>query len=301
MANENSYKIKIKVIGVGGAGGNAINSMIESGVNGVEYIAANTDAQDLDRSLADVRLHLGGELTQGLGAGADPEIGRKAAEESKEDIKKLLDGTKLLFITAGMGGGTGTGATPVIASIAKELGILTVAVVTKPFKYEGKKRSKNAELGITELKKFVDSYIVVPNEKLKELPDKKITLLNAFEESNNILKIGIKGIADLMLTSGLINLDFADITAILYESGPAMLGCGEAEGEQKAEMATNKALQSPLLEKSIRGASKLLINIIASEDFTLEESSQIAENIVAAAGEQSSEDMMYGLVIFINY
>lgn len=290
------HKVKIKVIGVGGAGGNAINDMIESGVTGVEYIAANTDAQDLDRSLADIRVHLGGKLTDGLGAGANPEIGKQAAEESIEQITKLLEETKLLFITAGMGGGTGTGAAPVIARVAKELGILTVAVVTKPFEYEGAKRRKNAENGVAELKKAVDSLVIIPNEKLFEL-DQKITFLNAFKEANNILKIGIKGIADLMLVSGYINLDFADIRATLFESGVGVLGFGEGEGENKSAKAAAKALESPLLEKSVKGARKLLINIIVSPDFQLADSKLIANMVAEAAGKNSQDDVIFGVVI----
>lgn len=291
------HVVKIKVIGVGGAGGNAINDMIESGVTGVEYIAANTDAQDLARSLADIRLQLGEKLTEGLGAGANPEIGRQSAEESIEQIKKLMEETKLLFITAGMGGGTGTGAAPVIAKAAKEMGILTVAVVTRPFEMEGKKKERNANNGIEELKKVVDSLVVIPNEKLFELPDKNITFMNAFKEANNILKIGIKGIADLMLVSGYINLDFADIKATLSESGVAVLGFGEGEGENKAVKATEKALESPLLEKSIMGASKLLINIIVSPDFQLADSKLISNMVAEAAGKNSQEDVMFGVVM----
>ena len=271
--------VKIKVLGAGGAGGNAINDMISSGVGGVEYIAANTDAQDLNKSLADVRIQLGEKLTRGLGAGADPKIGRQAAEEDVEKIKNLLEETDMLFITAGMGGGTGTGAAPVIAKVAKELGVLTVAVVTRPFSFEGRKRKNNADVGIENLKKAVDALVIIPNDKLFELPDKTITLQNAFKEANNILKIGIRGVADLMIGNGLINLDFADIKATMLNSGVAVLGFGEGEGENRAVKATEKALLSPLLEKSILGASKILINITGSPDITLMEAQTISDMI----------------------
>lgn len=292
--------VKIKVIGAGGAGGNAINDMIESGVRGVEFIVANTDAQDLNRSLADVRIQLGEKLTRGLGAGANPEIGRMAAEEDAEKIKIILEDTDMLFITSGMGGGTGTGSSPVIAKIAKEIGILTVAVVTRPFSFEGKKRKNNSDLGIEELKKNVDALVIIPNDKLFELPDKTITMLNAFKEANNILKIGIKGVADLMIGNGLINLDFADIKATMENSGIALLGFGEGEGENRAIKATEKALQSPLLEKSINGASKILINITGSSTVTLTEASTISEMIKDAAG-KATEDVMFGLAIDESY
>ncbi len=287
--------VKIKVLGTGGAGGNAINDMISSGVGGVEYIAANTDAQDLGKSLADVRIQLGEKLTRGLGAGADPEIGRQAAEEDVEKIKALLEETDMLFITAGMGGGTGTGSAPVIASVAKELGVLTVAIVTRPFSFEGKKRKNNADMGIEKLKSAVDALVIIPNDKLFELPDKTITLQNAFKEANNILKIGIKGVADLMIGNGLINLDFADVKATMLNSGIAVLGFGEGEGENRAIKATEKALQSPLLEKSILGASKILINITGSPDITLMEAQTIADMVRDAAG-KTADDVMFGLV-----
>lgn len=301
MLSDNEL-VKIKVIGTGGAGGNAINDMITSGVGGVEYIAANTDAQDLRKSLADIRLQLGEKLTRGLGAGADPEIGRLAAEEDADRIKDLLEETDMLFITAGMGGGTGTGAAPVIARIAKEMGVLTVAVVTRPFAFEGKKRKNNADMGIELLKKEVDSLVIIPNDKLFELEDKKITMLNAFKEANNILKIGIKGVADLMLGNGLINLDFADIRTTLLNSGIAMLGFGVGEGENRAAKATDKALLSPLLEKSILGANKILLNITAS-DITLQEAQALADRVRDAAGKKSedADDVMFGLVLDENF
>ncbi|MGL4426086.1 MAG: cell division protein FtsZ, partial [Cetobacterium sp.] len=272
----NECEVKIKVIGAGGAGGNAINDMIAAGVTGVEYIAANTDAQDLNNSLADIRIQLGEKLTRGLGAGADPEVGKQAAEEDVDKLRSLLEETDMLFITAGMGGGTGTGSAPVIAKIAKEMGVLTIGIVTRPFSFEGRKRKTNAEIGLSNLEKHVDSLVIIPNDKLFELPEKTITLQNAFKEANNILKIGIKGIADLMIGRGLINLDFADIKATMQNSGVAVLGFGEGEGENRVTKATEKALSSPLLEKSIMGASKVLINIAGSSNLGLMEAQAIA-------------------------
>ena len=288
--------VKIKVIGVGGGGGNAINDMIYLGVTGVEYIAANTDRQDLEKSLADVKLQIGEKLTKGQGAGALPEIGRMAAEEDIEKIQELLKGTDMLFITAGMGGGTGTGAAPVIAKIAKELDVLTVAVVTKPFSFEGEKRKNNADAGIELLRQNIDSLVVIPNNKLFDLPDKKITLQNAFKEANNILRIGIKAVVELVLGQGFINLDFADIRSVLKDSDIAVLGFGEGEGENRAIKAAEKALESPLLEKSIRGADKILINLRASEDVGLSESQVVTDVIRDAAG-KNPEDVMFGLTI----
>ena len=288
--------VKIKVIGVGGGGGNAINDMIYLGVTGVEYIAANTDRQDLEKSLADVKLQIGEKLTKGQGAGADPETGRLAAEEDIEKIQELLKGTDMLFITAGMVGGTGTGAAPVIAKIAKELDILTVAVVTKPFSFEGGKRKKNADAGIDLLRANIDSLVVIPNNKLFDLPDKSITLQNAFKEANNILRIGIKAVVELVLGQGYINLDFADIKSVLKDSDIAVLGFGDGEGENRAIKAAEKALQSPLLEKSIQGADKILINLRTSEDVGLNESQLVTDVIRDAAG-KNPEDVMFGVTI----
>lgn len=300
MIQTNESLVRIKVIGAGGAGGNAINDMISAGVGGVEYIAANTDAQDLHNSLADIRIQLGEKLTRGLGAGADPEIGKLAAEEDIEKIKALLEETDMLFVTAGMGGGTGTGSAPIIAKIAKEIGVLTVGVVTKPFTFEGKKRMSNADLGINGLKEHVDALVVIPNDKLFELPEKTITLQNAFKEANNILKIGIRGVADLIIQQGLINLDFADIRTTMLNSGMAMIGFGESDGENRAIKATEKALLSPLLEKSISGASKILINITGSSNLGLVEAHSIS-NLVRDAAGKSAEDVMFGTVIDEEY
>jgi len=288
--------VKIKVIGVGGGGGNAINDMLYSGVTGVEYIAANTDKQDLEKSLADVKLQIGEKLTKGQGAGASPEVGRQAAEEDIEKIQELLKGTDMLFITAGMGGGTGTGAAPVIAKAAKELDVLTVAVVTKPFNFEGERRKNNAESGIELLRQNVDSLVIIPNDKLFDLPDKSITLQNAFKEANNILRIGIKAVVDLVLGQGFINLDFADIKSVLKDSDIAVLGFGDGEGENRAMKAAEKALQSPLLEKSIQGADKILINLMTSQDVGLSESQTVTDVIRQAAGKKI-EDVMFGVTI----
>ncbi len=285
----NETLVDIKIIGVGGAGGNAINDMITSGINGVEFIAANTDAQDLTKSKAHHKIQLGEKLTKGLGAGAMPNIGRQAAEEDKEKIKELLAGTDMLFITAGMGGGTGTGAAPVIAKIAKEMGILTMGVITRPFKFEGKKRELNAEIGIAELKDNVDTLVIIPNEKLFELPNKKITFKNAFEEANSVLKIGIKGVSELITKQGVINLDFADLKTIVKESGMAMLGFGYAEGEDRAEKAAKQAIASPFLERTIKGAKRVLLNVTSGEDLGLGEVSMIAEMVSAATGEDAPE------------
>jgi len=288
--------VKIKVIGVGGAGGNAINDMVESGISGVEFIAANTDAQDLTKSKAAEKVQLGDRLTKGLGAGANPDVGKQAAEEDKEKLKALLEETDMLFITAGMGGGTGTGAAPVIAKIAKDMGILTIAVVTKPFTFEGEKRRVNAKAGIDYLKENVDTLVVIPNDKLFEIPDKKITLKNAFEEANNILKTGIKGIAELVTMQGYINLDFADVRTIMSGSGIAMLGFGCAEGEDRARLATEQALSSPLLERSIEGAKRILLNVTGGLDLGLNEANEVATIINQRAGENTTE-VIFGTVL----
>ena len=245
-----SNAAKLKVVGVGGAGGNAINDMIQSEINDVEFIAINTDQQDLDRSVAVKKVLLG----KWMGAGADPEKGRIAAKESEEKIKEVLEGTDMLFITAGMGGGTGTGASPIVAEIAKSMGILTVAVVTKPFEFEGALKKNNADAGIENLKEQVDTLIAIPNDKLFELPNVSITLMTAFKEANSVLRVVIKGISDLITKQGFVNLDFADVKAIMQDSGIAMLGFGEGSGDGKAKTATEQALNSPLLEKSIEGA-----------------------------------------------
>lgn len=289
---ETSNAAKLKIVGVGGAGGNAINDMIQSGIKDVEFIAINTDKQDLDRSMTQNRVMLG----KGQGAGADPEVARIAAKESEERIRQALNGTDMLFITAGMGGGTGTGASPIIAEIAKEMGILTVAVVTKPFEFEGPLKRKNAEYGIENLKKQVDTLIVIPNQKLFELPKANISLMNAFKEANNVLRIGIKGISELITKEGFVNLDFADVKTVTKGSGIAMLGFGEASGEDRARIATEQALNSPLLEKSIEGAKKILLNITAGVDFGLNEIKEISD-MVAEKAENPEAMLIWGVIV----
>ena len=261
--------VKIKVIGVGGGGGNAINDMLYSGVTGVEYIAANTDKQDLEKSLADVKLQIGEKLTKGQGAGASPETGRLAAEEDIEKIQELLKGTDMLFITAGMGGGTGTGAAPIVAKLAKEMGILTVGVVTKPFGFEGKIRMKNAEDGIKDLKANVDTLITIPNDRLLQIVQKNTSMVDAFSIADNVLKQGIQSISDLIKMPGLINLDFADVSSIMKDKGLAYIGIGTAKGENRAIEAAKEAIQSPLLETSIKGAKGVLLNVAGGANLTL--------------------------------
>ena len=284
---------KLKVVGVGGAGGNAINDMMQSDIiSYVEFIAINTDKQDLERSLTQSRVLLG----EGTGAGADPEKGKNAAKESEEKIREVLKGTDMLFITAGMGGGTGTGASPIVAEVARGMGILTVAVVTKPFEFEGPLKKSNAETGIENLKKHVDTLIAIPNEKLFELPNISITLMNAFKEANSVLRVGIKGISDLITKQGFVNLDFADVKAIMQDSGLAMLGFGEASGDGKAKTATEQALNSPLLEKSIEGAKKILLNITAGSDIGLHEIKEVSETVSKKA-ENPEASLIWGVII----
>jgi cell division protein FtsZ len=259
----------IKVIGVGGGGGNAVQYMVDTEVEGVEFICANTDAQALSRNAARTALHIGGELTKGLGAGANPEIGRQAALEDRERIAETLSGADMVFITAGMGGGTGTGAAPIVAEVARELGILTVAVVTRPFPFEGRKRMKIAEAGITELRDAVDSLIIIPNEKLMQVLGKNCSLVNAFSAANDVLKGAVQGIADLITRPGMINVDFADVRTVMSEMGMAMMGTAIARGDNRAEEAAEAAIRSPLLEDiDLRGASGILVNIAAGEDLS---------------------------------
>lgn len=272
---------KIRVIGVGGAGGNVINSMIESQqINGVEFIAVNTDAQDLSVNKAFVKIPIGQELTNGLGAGADPEIGRKASEESEEIIKANLEGADMVFITAGMGGGTGTGASPTIARIAKELGALTIGVVTKPFLFEGAQRGRNAEVGIDELRREVDALITIPNQKLLEIASDDMSVIDAFKMSDSVLNQGVQGIADLIVMPGLINVDFADVKTIMKDAGTALMGIGIGTGDDRAENAAREAISSPLLEQSIKGATGILFNVIGGRDMTMKEVDKAA-NIIS--------------------
>ncbi|WP_418757711.1 cell division protein FtsZ, partial [Gemmiger sp.] len=266
----------IKVIGVGGGGGNAVNRMVEAGLSGVEFVAMNTDQQALLNSKATQKVQLGAKLTKGRGAGADPEIGQRAAEESKDEISNALKGAQMVFITAGMGGGTGTGAAPVVAEIAREQGVLTVGVVTKPFGFEGQKRMRAAEAGIEQLRGKVDSLVIIPNERLKYATDQKITFRNAFEIADDVLRQAVQSISDLIRDTGFINLDFADVTAVMKDAGLAHMGVGRAAGKGKAEEAARMAISSPLLETSINGAKGVLINVTGSMDIGLEEVEQAA-------------------------
>lgn len=274
--------VNIKVIGVGGGGNNVVNRMVKSGTKGVEFVAVNTDKQALNVSSATYKIQIGEKLTHGQGAGSDPEIGRKSAEESRSQIAKALEDTDMVFITAGMGGGTGTGGAPIVAEIAKEMDILTVAVVTKPFGFEGPRRMRSAEAGIAELKDRVDSLVIIPNERLKHATDQKITFANAFEIADDVLRQAVQSISDLIRDTGFINLDFADVTAIMKNAGFAHMGVGRAAGKNKAEEAARMAISSPLLETSIDGARGVLINITGSMDIGLEEVEQAASLVQSA-------------------
>lgn len=276
--------VQIKVVGVGGGGNNAVNRMINSDVQGVEFISINTDRQALILSQATHKLQIGDKLTHGQGAGANPEKGQRAAEESRDEIADALKGTHMVFITAGMGGGTGTGAAPVIAAVAKELGILTVGIVTKPFSFEGRRRMEQAESGIMALREHVDSLVIIPNERLKLVSEQKITLANAFEVADDVLRQGVQSISDLIKVPGLVNLDFADVTAVMRDAGYAHMGVGRASGKDKAEQAARMAISSPLLETSIAGARGVIINVTASADIGLEEV-EIASSMVTEAAD----------------
>ncbi|WP_369800214.1 cell division protein FtsZ [Anaerosalibacter sp. Marseille-P3206] len=278
----------IKVIGVGGGGNNAINRMIESGVKGVEFIAVNTDRQALHSSKAEVKLQIGEKLTKGLGAGANPEIGMKAAEESKNEISDALKGADMIFITAGMGGGTGTGAAPVVAEVAKENGILTVGVVTKPFTFEGKRRMVHAEMGIEELKEKVDTLVTIPNDRLLQVAEKRTTIVEAFLMADEVLKQGIQGISDLIAVPALINLDFADVKTIMKDQGIAHMGIGTASGENRSQDAARQAIQSPLLETSIEGAKAVLLNITGGGDLGIFEVNEAADLIRQAVDQDAN-------------
>ena len=275
--------VNIKVIGVGGGGGNAVNRMVESGVQGVEFISINTDMQALNFSQAGTKIQIGEKLTKGQGAGANPEIGRKAAEESKEQIAAALAGTNMVFITAGMGGGTGTGAAPVVAQIAREMGILTVGVVTRPFAFEGKKRLEQALAGIDELNKNVDSLVIIPNERLKYVSEQKITFKNAFEIADGVLRQAVANISELITVPGFINLDFADVTSVMKDAGFAHIGTGSAAGKDKAAEAAREAISSPLLETSIDMAHGVIVSVIGSDDIGLDEVETAATMVQQAA------------------
>jgi len=291
-----SQSAVIKVIGVGGGGGNAVHHMINSEVDGVEFICANTDAQALNNLKTKTILQLGSNITKGLGAGANPEIGRQAAIEDRDEIADVLSGADMVFITAGMGGGTGTGATPIVAEVAKEMGILTVAVVTRPFPFEGKKRSSIAEKGIAELSEYVDSLITIPNEKLLDVLGKEASLLEAFKAANNVLLGAVKGIADLIMHPGTINVDFADVRTVMSEMGMAMMGTGFASGEDRAREASESAIRSPLLEDiNLEGARGILVNIAAGENLSLGEFAEVGDTIEEFASDDAT--VVVGTVI----
>ena len=292
MALEIDQLAKIKVIGVGGGGNNAVNRMIESGVKGVEFIVANTDRQVLNSSKADVKLQLG---KSGLGAGANPEVGRKAAEDSKDEITNVLKGADMVFVTCGMGGGTGTGAAPVIAEIAQSLGALTVGIVTKPFAWEGKPRSAHAEEGLDKLKHHVDTLIIIPNDRLREIIDKSTPMTEAFKEVDNVLRLGVQSISDLIAVTGLINLDFADVKTVMSNKGDALIGIGVATGENRAIEAAKQSVSSPLLETDIRGATDAIINITGGNNLSLFEVEDAVEVIREAAG--TDINTIFGAVI----
>jgi cell division protein FtsZ len=285
----------IRVIGVGGGGNNAVNRMISAGLRGVEFISVNTDAQALSSALAPIKLQIGGKLTKGLGAGADPDVGFKAAEESREEIANCLRGSDMVFVTAGMGGGTGTGAAPIVAEIAKELGALTVGVVTKPFTFEGRKRQMQAERGIQGLKGKVDTLITIPNDRLLQVVDKKTSLVDAFRLADDVLRQGVQGISDLIAVPGLINLDFADVRTIMSDTGSALMGIGVSRGESRAAEAARAAISSPLLETSIEGARGVLLNITGGADLGLLEVNEAAEIISQAADPEAN--IIFGAVI----
>ena len=285
----------IKVIGVGGGGNNAVNRMIADGVEGVEFIAVNTDAQAIHQSKAGTKMQIGQSLTKGLGAGANPQIGKLAVEESKRQMEEVLSGADLVFVTAGMGGGTGTGAAPAIAKIARKLGALTIGVVTRPFKFEGRKRAANAESGIAEMREAVDTLIIIPNNRLLEIVDEKTPMLEAFHEADNVLRQGVQGISDLIAVPGLINLDFADVKTVMSHKGTALMGIGIATGNNRAVEAAEKALNSPLLETSINGAQGVIMNITGGQNLSLFEVQEAAEIVASASHEELN--MIFGSVI----
>ncbi|NLH27086.1 MAG: cell division protein FtsZ [Syntrophomonadaceae bacterium] len=285
----------IKVVGVGGGGGNAVNRMIQADLKGVHFIAVNTDAQALNLSLAEHKMQIGSKLTKGLGAGADPEIGKKAAEESRDELMQALQGADMVFVTAGMGGGTGTGGAPIVAEVAKEVGALTVGVVTRPFTFEGKKRANQAEQGIQELKSKVDTLITIPNDRLLQVVDKSTSINEAFRIADDVLRQGVQGISDLIAVPGLINLDFADVKTIMANTGTALMGIGSGKGDNRAAEAAKIAISSPLLETSIEGAKGVLLNITGGPDLGLFEVNEAAEIISQAADPEAN--IIFGAVI----
>jgi cell division protein FtsZ len=295
LGSPQNYLAVIKVVGVGGGGGNAVNRMIDAGLKGVEFIAVNTDAQALLMSDADVKLDLGRQLTRGLGAGSDPEVGKQAAEEHREEIEEVLKGADMVFITAGKGGGTGTGGAPIIAEMAKAAGALTIGVVTRPFTFEGRRRSVQAEQGIQTLKEKVDTLIIIPNDRLLQVSDEKTSMLNAFKMADEVLLQGVQGITDLITTPGLINTDFADVKMIMTNAGSALMGIGYASGDGRAVTAARAAISSPLLEASIEGARGILLNISGPSDLGLFEVNEAAEIIAQAA--HPDANIIFGAVV----
>jgi cell division protein FtsZ len=287
--------VVIKVVGVGGAGNNAVNRMVKAGIQGVEFIAINTDKPALSRSNADQKIQIGEKLTRGQGAGADPEVGRKAAEETRNNISKALENTDMVFIAAGMGGGTGTGAAPIIADIAREAGILTVGIVTKPFGFEGKRRMKQAEEGIQALLGKVDSLLIIPNDRLKHVSEQKITLTNAFEIADDVLRQAVSSISEIVVTTALVNVDFADVTTVMKDSGYSHMGIGRASGKDKAEQAVRNAVASPLMETSINGASGILINFTGSSDLALDDVYEAAALVEESANPDAN--IIFGVSI----
>jgi len=290
-----SYLAVIKVVGIGGGGTNAVNRMVDAGLKGVDFIAVNTDAQALLMCDADVKIHIGGKITRGLGAGANPEVGRQAAEESRDELREALKGADMVFVTAGKGGGTGTGAAPVIAELARELGALTVGVVTKPFTFEGRKRASQAEQGIEALSRKVDTLIIIPNDRLLQVVEKRTSIIEAFKVADDVLRQGVQGITDLITVPGLINLDFADVRTIMRNAGSALMGIGVASGENRGVEAARAAISSPLLESSIEGATGILLNITGGKDMGLFEVNEAAEIISGAADAEAN--VIFGAVI----
>ena len=295
FADDAELQARIKVVGVGGSGGNALNTMVRSGLDGVEFIAANTDAQALDASLANIKVQLGPQLTRGLGAGGNPDVGRKAALEDVQRLSECLNGADMVFVTAGMGGGTGTGAAPIISQVARDHGALTVGVVTKPFLFEGRRRSKNADQGIQELIDSVDSIITIPNQKLMALGDDEITMLDAFQRADDVLLQAVQGISDLIINAGMINVDFADVKTIMSSTGRALMGTGFAKGERRALEAAQNAINSPLLDDiSVEGATGILINFTAGPDIRLREINEAAGLVQQSAHEEA--EIIFGVV-----
>jgi cell division protein FtsZ len=290
-----SYLAVLKVVGVGGGGSNAVNRMVDAGLKGVEFVAVNTDAQALLMCEADVKLHIGAQATRGLGAGANPEVGHAAAMESRDEIKEALKGADMVFVTAGEGGGTGTGGAPVIADVARELGALTVGVVTRPFNFEGRKRAEQAQKGITELREKVDTLIIIPNDRLLQVVAKQTPVMEAFGMADDVLRQGVQGITDLITIPGLVNLDFADVRTVMRDAGSALMGIGEAEGDNRAAEAARAAVSSPLLEASVEGATGILLNITGGSDIGLFEVNEAAEVVTGAADQNAN--VIFGAVI----